>query len=96
MAEDNGGAAFPHSVAIAPSGDVYTSDYSGGGMSLRQWYAGQALSNPVLCTGEAKDWQLVEWFGKNASGIRREQIVAKQAFAYADFMLSARKKEAGT
>jgi hypothetical protein len=41
---DDGGPAFPHSVAVAPSGDVYGSDYFGGCMSLRDWFAGQALA----------------------------------------------------
>ena len=41
---DDGGPAFPCSVAVAPSGDVYGSDYFGGCMSLRDWFAGQALA----------------------------------------------------
>ncbi len=42
---ENGGPAFPSQIAVGPSGDVYHSDgFVGmGGMSLRDWFAGQAL-----------------------------------------------------
>jgi hypothetical protein len=49
----DGGAAFPHAIAIAPSGDVYGSDYFGGGMSLRDYFAGQALAGTGWSVGNA-------------------------------------------
>lgn len=57
------------------------------GMSLRDYFAGQALGNPAICTGSAPEWRLKAWFGDRA-GIRPEEIVAKQARAYADAMLT--------
>lgn len=60
-----------------------------GGRSLRDHFAGQALANCALCTGEARDWQIKAWFGERG-GITREEIVAKQAYALADAMLKAR------
>ncbi len=61
------------------------------GMTLREWYMGQALANTGLCTGTATEWQLRAWFG-NQGGITREQIVAKQAGTLADAMLAERAK----
>lgn len=60
-----------------------------GGMTLRDHYAGQAMANPAICTGVAPDWMLKAWFG-DQGGIRREDIVAKQAWMYADAMIAAR------
>ncbi len=39
----NGGAAFPLPVAVGPSGDLYDASEADPGMSLRDWFAGQAL-----------------------------------------------------
>jgi hypothetical protein len=60
------------------------------GMTLRDYFAGQALSNPVLCSGDAMEWQLRAWFG-DQFGITREQIASMQARSYANSMLEARK-----
>lgn len=51
MAEHNdGGPAFPLPVAVSAAGDVYcAADVSGGlGMSLRDWFAGHALSGLLV------------------------------------------------
>ena len=61
------------------------------GMTLRDYFAGQALANSTICTGKAPDWQLKRWFG-NATGITGVQIVARQAFNYADAMLAERER----
>jgi hypothetical protein len=45
---DDGGPAFPEHVAISPSGGIYGSNYFSAGMSLRDWFAGQALAG--LCS----------------------------------------------
>jgi hypothetical protein len=63
-----------------------------GGMTLRDWFAGQALANAAICDGKASDWQTAAWFGKYASGITKAQIVSKQAAEYADAMLVERAK----
>jgi hypothetical protein len=59
-------------------------------MSLREWYAGKALSNPAICTGNAPEYELRAWFG-GRGGISRAEIVSRQAFDFADAMISARK-----
>lgn len=61
-------------------------------MSLRDWFAGQALANPNICTGQAKDYELQLWFG-DRYGITHEEIVAKQARIYADAMLKERARD---
>jgi hypothetical protein len=41
----DGGPAFPQHGTVSPVGDVFISDQcGGGGMSIRDWFAGQALS----------------------------------------------------
>lgn len=62
------------------------------GMSLRDCYAAAALSNPALCTGQAQDYEIRAWFGKDACGITRAQIVERQAHDYADAMMKVRKR----
>lgn len=85
----DGGPAFPHHFESAAGHQNFC---EGQGMSLRDWFAGQALANPTICTGEAPDWQVRAWLGE-ISGVRREQIVAAQAHAYADAMIAARSTE---
>jgi hypothetical protein len=90
MSEPENPFAFPFPGERAPDG---TGIYEGSlGMTLRDWFAGQALVNSAICTGEAYDWELDAWFGKNSTGIMRHQIVAKQAGQYADAMLSERRQ----
>ena len=60
------------------------------GMTLRDWFAGQALANPSISTGTAPDYLLRRWFGERG-GIMPWEIAAKQAGEYADAMLEARK-----
>lgn len=61
------------------------------GMTLRDYFAGQALANPALCTGEAKEYHLRRWFGERG-GVMPAEIAAKQASGYADAMLAERGK----
>ena len=56
-------------------------------LSLRNRFALAALANPNVCTGQAPEWQLDQWFGKDCSGITRKQVIAKQAFVMADAMI---------
>lgn len=82
MAEKkDGGPAFP---VVAPYGEVFS------GMSLRDWFAGQALANPQLCSGMVPDWQLKVWW-PNRLDITKAEIAAKQAEEYADALLSQRE-----
>lgn len=83
MSDNDGGQAFPNE-GFNGWGEPET------GMTLRDYYKGQALANPGLCTGIAEQWEIQAWFGKNAGGISRYQVAAKQAEFYADAMLKAR------
>lgn len=75
-----------------PREDYQTNDAPGQrGMTLRDWFAGQALSNPSICTGTAPEWQLRAWFGDRA-GLKPWEITARQAGEFADAMLSERSK----
>ncbi|MGN8024555.1 hypothetical protein ACTJJ7_28005 [Phyllobacterium sp. 22229] len=67
----DGGPAFPEAIAVGPAGDVYPG-YSG--MTLHQYYVGQALAG--MCT--AAGYQGLPW-----------DIVASEAIKAADAVLSA-------
>lgn len=62
------------------------------GMSLRDYFAAAALH--VGLSDTAERWELDRWFGRDAVGIRREQIMSHRAYDFADAMLEARKREA--
>lgn len=98
MAEvKDGGPAFPLGLAAASSGDIYHSAQimqGGEGMSLRDWFAGQALCNPNICTGTAHEYELRAWFGER-NGVTREEILSRQAHNCADAMLAERENGHG-
>jgi hypothetical protein len=87
----DGGPAYPQSETLYDDGAELVRT-SHGGMSLRDYFAGQALANPEICTGKAMEWQLRKWFGER-TGITRVEIVAKQAYEYADAMIAAREAD---
>lgn len=66
--------------------------YDTPGMSLREYYIGQVLANPSLCTGTAADWQLRLWF-KDRGGVMPEEIAARQAISIADRVLAERERQ---
>lgn len=101
MTDKTGGAAFPHedktqaNFAI-PIPEVFYQPYQ---MSLRDWFAGQALAQAVLdygepsghpVTGQRKDRgnPVLPYASKGVG--TREEIIARQAYRYADALLSAR------
>jgi hypothetical protein len=43
MEKDNGGPAFPQPQTVTDGQISHPCDYDRGGMSLRDWFAGQAL-----------------------------------------------------
>lgn len=88
MQDNNGGTAFPFTEKTGDGSRWHSHE----GMSLRDYFAGQALANPSICDGKAPEWQLRKWFGEHATNITREQIISKQAHAVADAMLKARKE----
>lgn len=81
MAErDDGGPAFPHIVrnfATADPNIKVTDRITEGGMSLRDYFAGQALAG-FMAAGKDRGWGL-------------PLKVAQQAYEFADAMLAARK-----
>jgi hypothetical protein len=82
--KENGGSAFPIPVAIGPTDDLYDGQ---GGMSLRDWFAGQALSgifaNPDISASAARLSVTTESFREDC---------ARAAYASADAMLAERQK----
>ena len=50
---EDGGPAFPHSVTIGPSGDVYSSDDFACGMSLRDYFAARVMVEMIRLTMDA-------------------------------------------
>ena len=88
MSERNdGGPAFPHPIVnVDDDGNVVVVGAMGG-MSLRDWFAGQALANPAICTGKASERDLELWDLWNASP---GDIAARQAEEAADAILKAR------
>lgn len=80
---------YPTAFPTHPDGQGHPSFT---GMSLRDWFAGQALNNPTICTGMEPDWLLRKWFGEAATNITKQRVVARQALEYADAMLAEREK----
>lgn len=89
----DGGPAFPMST-----NDGYSQD----GMTLRDWFAGKALPSavedygePSLSTssGQRRDRGNPVLPYANKVGGTREDIIARQAYAYADAMLAARERQ---
>lgn len=83
MSKTDGGAAFPRQ-----KGDEYDAQ---DGMSLRDWFAGQAMANSAICTGTATQYELKQWFGDRVN-ITRAEIVAAQAHELSAAMLAERDK----
>jgi hypothetical protein len=79
METKDGGPAFPPSIAIDTSGDMYSSaDFGAHGMSLRDYFAGQALAGLAYLNHLRSD--------------RDAERIAEEAYAYASAMLSQREK----
>jgi hypothetical protein len=75
MTTDDGGAAFPFASEYHPSGIF---QYGSNGMTLRDYFAGQALSGLVCPPG-------------NTSGCYSPPHAADVAYQYADAVITARK-----
>ena len=85
----NGGPAFPRDGLVPNNG-----------MTLRDWFAGQALPQAVedygqpdmmKSTGQRRDRGNPVLPYATAGTMTREYIIALQAYRYADAMLEARK-----
>lgn len=81
----DGGSAFPEIFTSGPrSGESHADTYSAGGMSLRDYFAGQALAGLLACPRATN-------FGDIATD---RDGNAKCAYAQADEMLAERAKGA--
>lgn len=85
--KDNGGPAFTCET-VEKAGLHATRRVVHGGMSLRDYFAGQVL--PVLVKRNEGDKAL---WGKIAERENQEQIIASKAYHYADAMLVARERK---
>ena len=82
---DDGGPAFPwHSDGMA---EQYLPTQ---GMSLRDYFAGQALQ--AIITGMGREWPTTEDFYTDHAAENCYQVTATDAYAAADAMLAARTR----
>lgn len=84
MKIEDGGQAFPNNEK-SDSGNHH---FSHPGMTLRDYFAGQAMSSART---ELPEYDLRALFG-DRTGIRREEILAADAYRIADAMLARREK----
>jgi hypothetical protein len=84
----DGGPAFPNSIAIGPAGDVA---WSNEGISIRDWFAGQApaleatnMTVRKLC-GIGEEEPIADWYAAKA------KAHAIWSYQYADAMLAHRQ-----
>lgn len=78
---DDGGLAFPHHEVW--DDDKTDIGWIGGGMTLRDWFAGQALSAIVTTANER---ELLE------GGVLGGRVIAGSCWALADAMIAQRSK----
>ena len=84
--KDDGGPAFPHTVQMEGFDRVWVS-----GMSLRDYFAGQALAGIAACTGPDEGARAIrKAAAKNNSTF--EQAIAGLAYEWADAMLAEREQ----
>lgn len=88
MSQSDGGPAFPvdAETALQPVTDMNGNDVQSG-MSLRDWFAGQALAGH-MATGLFPNASQ-----KSYPGQTNAQWAAENAYVYADAMLAERSKE---
>lgn len=81
---DDGGSAFP----VPEENFLSNGTYSNAGMTLRDWFAGQALAGIYAC----RDLQLATIHDQAKTGSGDfDACMAKQAYSQADAMIAARK-----
>ena len=77
---DDGGPAFPNPMNRDDRGTAFPQEYGYGGMSLRDWFAGQAMVGIL-----ARGWDAYQ------SG--SPETLAADCYAMSDAMLAAREEE---
>jgi hypothetical protein len=91
--KNDGGPAFPRSgFEASPEVSCKCDTLPQAGMSLRDWFAGQALIG--LLAAETKDWNSAAETGPGQQYAGKEpgNLLALGAFAIADAMLAQRAK----
>lgn len=84
---NDGGPAFPRTKSTGNLSNSTTEIVSVGGMSLRDWFAGQALAG--LASNQSFLLNILDGHTHNNT----EDALAFTAFRTADAMLAARNKE---
>ena len=83
---DDGGPVFPHLTYSDIAGVPTVTNLDRPGMSLRDWFAGQALIGQVIR-------QELAWVAASSGpGCLVETVMARRAYNQADAMLKERKK----
>lgn len=88
MAQDNGGPAFPNQAPAWAACPRCGTDVSRVGMSLRDWFAGQAMMS--IFTGPGA--RMVADRDQRYNGDNWSEVVAQNAYEMADAMLAHRSK----
>jgi hypothetical protein len=89
--KDDGGAAFPLDVSHGDGGGHWNP-----GMSLRDWFAGQALTgvlHHLAHNPSVPESTITALFGPKATNISSHQVAAAVAYTIADAMLAQRTKD---
>ena len=88
----DGGPAFPASPTYGPNGDLYRpADIGCEGMTLRDWFAGQALSGSLASQTAESHWAfqaLPNGIGNDTGALTG---IARLSYDLADAMIAARK-----
>lgn len=87
--EKAGGSAFPF-VAEGGSDSGLNPELQPG-MTLRDYFAAKVVSTAWMDAPSASKWDLDDLFGKERTGLRREEIAAALSYRIADAMLQRRK-----
>lgn len=71
MSEKDGGPAFPAALAVGADGLFFSAEM---GMTLRDWFAGQALAGCIAaCNGDLPNDKVAAWAYKQADAMLKER-----------------------
>jgi len=79
-AKNDGGPAFPLQIAPLPDSEIQC------GMSLRDWFAGQALQ------GLMSNYELLKMLDEQSPKLPTRHVAAQHAYGFADAMLKERDR----